>query len=259
MISNFSKYISKNTGILIRMDDITENMNWAMFDKVEVLFDRFNIKPVLGIIPSNKDTELLTYPKKEDFWSLAKRWKEKGWEISMHGFDHVYKESSDKKDYFGHGGKSEFCGLSLEEQSHKIKKGLEIFKEKNLDVKSFFAPNHTYDENTFLALKKHSLHEVIDGYGLMPYEKNNIKFIPQLFYKNFILPFGIQSTQLHINYWEDKDFKNFEMFVERNKSKFITYEDAISKVNNSPFYSIIKQLSEVLLRTKRILIGNKNK
>ena len=117
----------------------------------------------------------------------------------------------------------------------------------------------SYDQNTFLALKKYNLHEVIDGYGLMPYKKNNIIFIPQLFYKNFILPFGIQSTQLHINYWNEKDFENFKIFVEKNKSKFITYDDAVSKVSNSLFYTFIKQLLEVLLRTKRILIGNKNK
>ena len=177
----------------------------------------------------------------------------------MHGNNHVYDKFCNKEDYLSLGGNTEFSGHTFENQLSKIKSGLNKFKSENLKIRVFFAPNHTFDNNTLLALKECGITEIIDGYGLMPYKKNNIKFIPQLFYKNFILPFGIQSTQLHINYWEDKDFKKFEMFVERNKSKFITYEDAISKVNNSPFYSIIKQLSEVLLRTKRILIGNKNK
>ena len=34
-------------------------------DQTERLFDRFNIKPVLGVIPNNQDPELLSYPKKK--------------------------------------------------------------------------------------------------------------------------------------------------------------------------------------------------
>ena len=31
--------------------------------------------------------------------------------------------------------------------------------------------NHTYDLNTFKALKKCNIRNIVDGYGLMPYEK----------------------------------------------------------------------------------------
>ena len=37
-------------------------------------------------------------------------------------------------------------------------------------------------------------------------------FIPQLFYKEIFLPFSIQSTQIHLNNWDDDYFKNFENF-----------------------------------------------
>ena len=47
----------------------------------------------------------------------------------------------------------------------------------------FYAPNHTYDKNTFEALKISGISQVIDGYGLIPYVEHEIKFIPQLFYK----------------------------------------------------------------------------
>ena len=57
---NLSK-LSKGT--LIRIDDIAENMNWPIMDKIEVLFDKYNIKPVMGVIPNNRDPELLKFPK----------------------------------------------------------------------------------------------------------------------------------------------------------------------------------------------------
>ena len=87
----------------------------------------------------------------------------------------------------------------------------------------------------------------------MPYTENDIKFIPQLFYKVFALPFGIQSTQIHLNYWNEKDFDNFEKFVKKNSNKIITYDQALKKCNNSFFYKLINKLSEKILKFKRIL------
>ena len=69
MISLVKNYIKKNTGILIRLDDIAENMNWDLMEKSELLFEKHGIKPVIGVVPNNKDPELLSYPKKNDFWN----------------------------------------------------------------------------------------------------------------------------------------------------------------------------------------------
>ncbi len=253
MFARIKNYISDKTKILIRLDDIAENMNWDLMEKSELLFDKYKIKPVLGVIPNNQDKELLVYPKKNDFWDQVRSWKNKGWKIAMHGLTHVYDKDTEKKDFFGYGGRSEFCGHSLEIQTEKIRKGLKKFKEENIEIKSFFAPNHTYDLNTFNALKNSGINEVIDGYGLMPYLENDIKFIPQLFYKVYALPFGIQSTQIHLNYWSQIDFDNFENFVKKNQNNFITYEEAIKKVNNRIQYKFINKITKILLKTKRIL------
>jgi len=55
------------TGLIIRLDDIAENMNWDLMNKCEILFDNYNIKPLLGIVPNNKDKELLTIKKIQIF------------------------------------------------------------------------------------------------------------------------------------------------------------------------------------------------
>ena len=110
MINTIKKFISKNTGMLIRLDDIADNMNWHLMDKCETLFDSLNVKPLLGVIPNNCDQELKAYEKKNDFWNRVRNWQTKGWEISMHGFSHVYDTETKKKDYFCYGGKSEFFG-----------------------------------------------------------------------------------------------------------------------------------------------------
>ena len=102
---------------------------------------------------------------------------------------------------------------------NKLKNGLQIFRENDIKIDTFFAPNHTYDLNTFEALKAVGIFKVIDGCGLLPYSSNDIKFVPQLFYKLIFLPYGIQSTQIHVNYWKDKDYEIFENFINNNFKK----------------------------------------
>ena len=157
MFNFLNNFIRKNTGLLIRLDDISANMSWKYMDKCELLFDKFNIKPLLGIIPENKDPELLNYPKNSNFWERVESWKKKGWEIAMHGYEHLYDKKCKKTDYLGHGGYTEFVGDPYELQYQKIKSGLNILKKQDLNTKIFFAPNHTFDENTitnFLDSKK---------------------------------------------------------------------------------------------------------
>jgi len=259
MLFKIKNYISDNTGILIRIDDIAENMNWNLMEKTELLFQRYDIKPVLGVIPNNKDTEFLSFPKRNDFWEKVREWKSKGWEIAMHGYTHVYDRMCKKSDdYFNYGGGSEFFGHSLEIQTSRIKNGLKKFEEEKIKIRTFFAPNHTYDKNTFIALKNCGINQVLDGYGLMPYMENKIKFVPQLFKKVILLPFGIQSTQLHLNTWKQEDFNNFEKFIDKNSNKIITFDQALQKINNNFFYKFINVLSKKFLRLKRIGI-NKEK
>ena len=237
--------------ILIRFDDIAENMNWHLMAKCEKIFDELNIKPVMGVIPNNQDKDLLVYPKKENFWQIVKKWQLKGWEIAMHGYNHIYDKDTNKKDFFEYGGKSEFYGHSLDSQSDKIKKGLEIFKKNDIKIRTFFSPNHTYDLNTFEALKLSGINEVIDGYGLKPYLENNIKFIPQLFYKPFFLPFGLQTTQIHLNYWTENEFNKFSQQIYKNKKKIISYDEALKLLSEKSSNKFLNKIIKEILILKR--------
>ena len=248
-----NNYIKNNTGILIRIDDVCENMDWELMKKLEVLFDRYSIKPVLGVIPNNKDEGFLSFSRNDNFWDQVRKWQDKGWEIVQHGYTHIYDKLCRKKsDYFNYGGGSEFFGHPLDIQEARIKKGLEKFKKEEIKIRAFFAPNQTYDENTFIALKNNGITEIIDGYGLMPYTEKNIKFIPQLFEKVVLLPFGIQSTKLHPHTWKEIDYINFEKFIKKNSNKIITYDQALAKINNNFFYKFLRLVVTNVLRLKRL-------
>ena len=85
-----------NTGLLIRIDDISSHMNWKLMKKSEALFDEYNIKPLLGVIPNNKDREFLSYEENDNF-ATSKKLAKCGLGIAMHGFTHVYDTEKIKK------------------------------------------------------------------------------------------------------------------------------------------------------------------
>jgi len=255
MLSNFFNSLKQKTGYIFRLDDIAPNMNWGMMEKVKKLFIENDVKPILGVIPKNEDDELKKYPMCDfNFWNEIKNLNNQGWQIAMHGYEHLYDKYCKKNDYMGYGGRSEFVGHSYETQFKKLYSGLEVFRKQDLQVKIFFAPNHTFDHYTVQACKKLGFETIIDGYGLVPYYENDILFIPQLFYKLYYLPFGIQTIQLHINYFSEKDFFKLKNFIIKNKKKIISYKKACEAERDSTTDRMIRVLIKKTLQFKRIII-----
>ena len=46
------------------------------------------------------------------------------------------------------------------------------------------------------------------------------------FIKHF-LPFGLQTTQIHLNYWSEKDFNNFSKLIKKHSNKVVSYDEAL--------------------------------
>ena len=103
----------------------------------------------------------------------------------------------------------------------------------------------------FLALKNSGIYQVIDGYGLKPYSKNKIIFVPQLFYRIFLIPFGLQTTQIHLNIMRDKDFNKLQSLIEKNYQNIITYDEALGLLSENLLDKFINKIIYYLLIFKR--------
>ena len=79
-------------------------------------------------------------------------WQARGWCLALHGYDHVYLSGSGGLNPVN--ARSEFAGLPLEAQKEKISAGLALLREQGIEPRVFFAPSHTFDENTLTALKE---------------------------------------------------------------------------------------------------------
>ena len=117
-----------------RIDDVSDYMNNDNFLKIEALFKKYKIKPLIGVIPKNEDKKLVKFGLvKFDFWNKIRELKVNGWTIAMHGSNHVYetKESGILK----YPKKSEFSGLSTNKQRNKIDQQVkQLFRNTNREV-----------------------------------------------------------------------------------------------------------------------------
>ena len=67
-----------------------------------------------------------------------------------------------------------------------------------------------------------------------------------------VFPFGIQTFQIHLNYFKHDDFDNFKKFIELNSQKIITYDQAISKINNNFLSKMSRIITKKILQIKRL-------
>lgn len=207
-----SKYI-------MRLDDAAEKMDIEKWNRMEQLLDKYCIKPLVGIIPVCKDPMMDKYETDNGFWDKVHRWMHKGWTIALHGYEHVYCTEDGGINPVNQ--RSEFAGLPLKEQKRKIREGVKVFREHGIDPEVFFAPSHTFDENTIEALKEESNIKIVsDTVANKPYSKYGMTFIPQQSGRVRKLPFDTVTFCYHPNMMNEQAFQELDLFLWENRENF---------------------------------------
>ncbi|WP_373132271.1 DUF2334 domain-containing protein [Ruminococcus sp. Marseille-P328] len=162
--------------ILIRFDDICPTMDLKQWNRAVAIIDKYDIKPLIGVIPCCEDEDLFIDKENNNFWNDINELQAKGYVIAMHGLNHVCDNN-----FHGMINKtigSEFAGYPYEVQYDKIKKGKQIMELHGVYTDIFFAPRHSYDINTLRALKDNGFKYISDGKSNKPLIKQGIKCIP---------------------------------------------------------------------------------
>ena len=215
---------------LLRLDDACDYMDVKKWSKMETLLDKYNIKPLVGIIPDCKyELFCSSYNKDMSFWAKAKKWEEKGWGLALHGHQHIYMcKDGGINPYVQN---SEFAGLPLEIQKDKIKTGYSILLENGIHPVAFFAPSHTFDDNTVLAIKEETdIRVICDTQATNIYKEGDIFFYPVVSNCVRKLPFKYQTFCYHPNTMSDNDFDILENFFIKYSSDFVAFSE-IPRIN----------------------------
>jgi predicted deacetylase len=216
-----------NHKYLIRLDDACPFMDTKNWQRMEDILDRYGVKPMVGIIPANADPNTMVESENPLFWDKAKAWEKKGWAIALHGYDHCYISDKGMQGLNPMWSRSEFAGVSLEKQREKIRKGVNLLREHGLEARYFFAPSHTFDENTLQALKEETNIRIIsDTIGRYPYKIGDFWFIPQITGHCVKMPLnGIYTFCFHPNTMNDAAFNALEVFLQRFDKHFANFNN----------------------------------
>lgn len=223
-----------------RLDDITPGMNWDNFEKLKQLFTQYHIKPLLGVVPDNRDAHLSIGACREDFWAYMRALQQEGWSIAQHGCYHIYETAC--AGLLGINPFSEFAGLPYEQQYEKLKKGKAILREHHIETDIFMAPGHTYDAATVKALVQNGFQTVTDGYSERPYRYMGLTFLPSRMSGAGTIK-GTDTVCLHPNSMDEAELMALARFMEQNKAYLCSYSELLA-INNIPDRTFMITLEE---------------
>jgi len=211
---------------LLRFDDLCPTMNHAKWARWEQLVERHGIKPLLAVVPDNRDHKLSRCAPDPNFWPHLRTLQARGWTIAIHGYQH---------DCDVVGGslvpihrRSEFAGLCRDAQLRKLLTGMEVLRSHGLDPTIWAAPRHGFDANTVEVLKAVGIRIISDGLSAYPHARQGALWIPQQLWAGKRRRFGVWTICVHANETTDKQFHRFEEFMRQHRDKFATVEDIIA-------------------------------
>jgi len=211
---------------LVRFDDICPTMNWAVWERVEELLLRHDVKPIVAIVPDNRDPKLAPCAARPDFWDRARGWQRKGWTIGLHGYRHLYEgQSGGIMDV--HAG-SEFAGVPREVQRERLAAGTKIFAEQELVPAIWVAPGHAFDHATLELLPEVGIRAVSDGFFWRAVNRNGVSWIPQQLWRFRAMPFGLWTVCLHVNNWKEDTLRQFEVALARFAGSLTNVADILA-------------------------------
>lgn len=216
--------------IAVRLDDITPDMDWERFFKFKALLDQYQVKPLIGVVPDNRDENLIKIRQgrvekdiPKDFWAYLRDLGSQGWTIAMHGYQHIY--TTKKGGIFPLNNFSEFAGVPFEKQKEMLMAGKRLLSQKKIETDLFMAPAHSYDRNTLRALKETGFKALTDGFGDLPYEWRKLIFYPISFQLSgsFKKDSGYSTMVVHTDTVSDEDLERYKNYFEKADAEWISY------------------------------------
>ena len=214
------------TGFVLRFDDLCPTANWPVWDHVEELLGEFDVRPIVSVIPDNRDKALLVSRPGENFWDRVRSWQSRKWTLGLHGYQHCYLTK--KAGLYGRSAASEFAGLPYEVQEIKLQNAVRIFNQRGVKPEVWVAPAHSFDVNTVDILLRMGVRVINDGYALYPHQdERGMLWIPQQVGRFRNLPIGIWTICFHFNRWKDNDLKQFRADLQRFRPQILSVDDVL--------------------------------
>jgi len=212
---------------LLRIDDLCPVVRREPWLRLAALIDELHLKPILAVVPDNRDPELCTGSPDESFWGQIHDLRRKGAAIALHGYRHL--PWSRARSLVPLHDESEFAGVCALTQRTWIRAGLKILRGHGLDATLWVAPQHGFDGNTLGALRAEGISILSDGFARRPFLRGGLTWIPQQLWGPVEKHSGLWTICLHPNTITARQFDEFEVFVRGHARQFTSVEKALTE------------------------------
>jgi predicted deacetylase len=216
-----------SASFLVRFDDVCPTMNWDVWNQIEPILERHGVKPIVAVVPDNRDPALIIDAPQSDFWMRVRDWQARGWTIAVHGYQHAYVTHD--PGIVGLNAFSEFAGLSYDEQRRKIENALAILAQEKVQPEMWIAPAHAFDATTVRILVEKGLWMISDGFYFRPVHKLGVTWIPQQLWRFRRLPAGLWTVCYHPNDFSEDQIKQFDRDLTRFRKDLLSISDVLTR------------------------------
>ena len=207
---------------LIRFDDFCPTMSRSRWDRFTPLIAEFGIRPILAVVPDNKDFDLMIEAPDREFWDRMIRLESAGATIAMHGYQHLC--ASRGKNLLGLHRETEFAGAAEEQQLEWMNAGLRILHGHGLNPKLWVAPRHGFDEVTLRVLRKAGILFISDGYARAPFVRCGVTWIPQQLWSPARKSRGLWTICIHSNTAPESTITRLREFLQENAEQVTSFD-----------------------------------
>jgi len=207
---------------LLRFDDLCPTFSLPRWERFRGLIEGFGIRPILAVVPDNRDPELMVADPDTSFWMRMRALERGGATIGLHGWQHACR--SNGRSLNGPCRRTEFAGVDEETQRAWIAKGIATLRNEGLSPRIWVAPRHGTDHATLRVLKRAGIEYISDGLARIPFLRGEMRWIPQQLWGPEEHRSGVWTICVHSNTAAERDLDRLRGFVKTHASQFSSLE-----------------------------------
>lgn len=212
---------------LLRFDDLCPTMDRGRWRRFAQLLEEFAVKPILAIVPDNRDPVLELSPPSLEFWDEMRAMQAAGAAIGLHGYRHLCVSRG--RSLVPLHRETEFAGVAEATQRAWIHDGIAILRGNGLRPSVWVAPRHGFDRATLRALRQEEIGLLSDGFARRPFLRGGIAWIPQQLWAPVVKTEGLWTICIHPNTAPDALVAELALFLKNYADQFTSVERVMSE------------------------------
>jgi len=207
---------------ILRFDDLCPTMDRSRWERFKALVTEFRVRPILAIVPDNRDSNLDCAAADPVFWAEMRAMQSAGATIALHGYRHLCVSAA--ASLVALSNSSEFAGVEEHLQWQWIQAGMSLLRERGLDPTLWVAPNHGFDHGTVRALLASGINMLSDGQARVPFKRDGMLWIPQQLWGPVEKTEGIWTICIHSNTARFCEVEELAGFLHRNAEQLTSVD-----------------------------------